>query len=120
MRNKDENLQIATEILNQLGGRAFTKMTGAKNFALVDGGLQFDLPKKAQFVKEGINRLIITLAEDDTYTVRAYKLARRGLGCELRQERECVYCDDLQSCFTEITGLDTVMPKVYQIIRRPK
>ncbi|EMP7139256.1 TPA: hypothetical protein ACQVH3_004646 [Serratia marcescens] len=99
------NKEIAQNILTQLGGNRLIAMTGAKNFVAIDRGLQFDLPKKAHFVKNGITRLHIVLDASDTYTIKAFKI--RGMNVTEVSESSMIYCDVLQATFTELTGLDT-------------
>ena len=99
------SIEIANTILSQLGGNRFIAMTGAKNFMALQSGLQLDLPKQAHYVKNGITRLWIELTPADTYTIRAWKI--RGMNAYQVDTIENVYCDELQSIFTELTGLDT-------------
>lgn len=99
------SIEIANTILSQLGGNRFIAMTGAKNFIALQSGLQLDLPKKAHYVKNGITRLWIELTPADVYTIRAWKI--RGMNAYQVDTVENVYCDELQSIFTELTGLDT-------------
>ncbi|NTZ48354.1 hypothetical protein FCM30_21690 [Lelliottia aquatilis] len=99
------SIEIANTILAQLGGNRFIAMTGAKNFLALTPGLQLDLPKKAHFVKNGITRFCVELTPADTYTIKTWKI--RGMNAQLVDTQENVYCDELQSVFTELTGLDT-------------
>jgi len=99
------SMEIAKTILSQLGGNRLIAMTGAKNFVALAAGLQFDLPKKAHFVKNGITRIWVELTPADTYTVKTWKI--RGMNCQQLDTVEDVYCDELQGVFTELTGLDT-------------
>jgi hypothetical protein len=101
---------IANTILAQLGSNRFAAMTGAKDFtALEAGGLQFSLPKK--LTMGGINKVQILLNSDDTYTVKFWKIYRKGLvyhGTEgpVRTETN-VTSNSLRSIFTQVTGLAT-------------
>ena len=81
-------MSVATTILEQLGGRRFAAMTGAKHFMSVEGGLQFGLP--ARFARNGYNKVSVTLRADDTAV-------------------EGVYCDQLQDVFRRETGLETTL-----------
>ena len=100
------DLEIAQTILAQLGGHRFLSMTGARNLIGGENYLTFALP--AGFAKDGINKIRITLDWTDTYTFEALKIHR---GPELKFDTivkmERVYAEDLQSIFTEVTGLDT-------------
>ena len=97
------NLQTANTILAQLGGKRFVVMTGAKNFVGSADSLGFSLP--ARFAKGGINKVRVTLTPDDLYTVEFFKL--RGVDIRVIAQVEGIYADQLQSAFTEATGLDT-------------
>ena len=107
-----ERLQIAQTILEQLGGRRFIVMTGAKNLvALSDspalrGGLGFTLPAGGCFTRDRINRVFIELTPADLYRVRVFKRGTGPMPHEL-PGRDGVYCDQLRAAFTELTGLET-------------
>ena len=103
-----DNQQIATTIMEQLGGRKFTVMTGAKNYTSIENGLKFSLP--ARFAKNGINRVTVELDWQDTYTVNFYRV--RGASCKLQTTSNDIYADQLQRTFTEETGLDTSMGRI--------
>ena len=98
-------MSIAQTILQQLGGNMFLVMTGAKNLIDTGNGLQFSLP--SNFASRGINRVMVDLEDNDTYTVRFLKV--RGIKFNKIEERELVYCEDLKKVFTETTGLDTTI-----------
>ncbi|RXJ72026.1 hypothetical protein CS022_18275 [Veronia nyctiphanis] len=106
MNNSDYNRTVARTILSQLGGNRFVAMTGARQFVALEApGLQFDLP--ARFAKSGINRIRIVLDPSDTYTVSAFTLCRRSFECPEISSQSGVYCDMLESVFSEFTGLST-------------
>lgn len=90
-------MEIAQEILNQLGGNRFIAMTGAKN--LLNGGtyLQFDLGRG--------KKVRVNLDPSDTYTVTLYKWNARALECKTVAERSDVYAENLREVFTDLTGL---------------
>ena len=91
-------------ILQQIGGNKFVAMTGAKNFCHTFDSLRFKLP--ANFAKNGINHVIITLNADDLYDIEFLKI--RGTKFARIGEIETgVYAEDLQKRFTAVTGLDT-------------
>lgn len=92
----------AETIFEQLGGRQFIAMTGAKNFVADGDVLRFKLPK----CKKGINYVAITLMPDDTYTVCFNKIVKQTEVTEI-SKREFVYEDNLQEIFTLETGLYT-------------
>lgn len=90
----------AGTVLQQLGGRRFIAMTGAKRFVKNEkkNWIAFNLPKG----KDGIRFVHITLNVMDTYDIdfktMSGKLVKRVTG---------VYNDQLQEVFTENTGLYT-------------
>jgi hypothetical protein len=96
------NKEIATTILQQLGGNRFIAMTGAKNFLAVEAGLTFQIPQK-----NNINKVNITLDVDDTYRMTFYKFSMKNLTTKIIYTVGGVYFDQLQKIFTEQTGLET-------------
>jgi hypothetical protein len=97
------DMTVATTILEQLGGRKFIAMTGAKNFVGGKDYLAFALPSR--FAKDGINNVKITLTYRDDYTVEFNKLW--GVNLKSIAVVDGVYCDMLRDIFTDYTGLDT-------------
>jgi len=103
--------QIADTILEQLGGRRFIAMTGAKNFlahpasndGATRGALQMDLP--ATITKDKGNRLFVRLTADDLYQVELWKI--RGLNFRKLGSADAVPVESLRQTFTGLTGLDT-------------
>lgn len=98
-------LDGAKMILSQLGGKRFILMTGAKNFiGKTDPiGIGFKIPKS----KDGINYIGIDLdAGTDTYTMTFMRSGSKYT-IEVVKKIEGVYCDQLQSVFTRVTGLYT-------------
>lgn len=98
-------LQIAKTILEQLGGRRFVAMTGAKNFLGGERTLSFRLP--SYFARSGINAIRITLQPSDTYTVEFSRV--RGVKFVPVSTHEGIYCDALPALFTAETGLLTTL-----------
>lgn len=106
-------MRVADIILEQLGGNKFLAMTGAKNLVSDGNTLRMSLPKNMS----GANKLEITLDETDTYTMRFYKYTAGGLNKKTWSWTEDkvkevkllggIYCDMLQSIFTEVTGMYT-------------
>ena len=106
--SKEQQKEIAANILIQLGGRRFKMMTGAKNFLYGDGDLRMDLRSN----KAKVNRLLITYDQgSDTYTMYFYRgvLCRKTFDYKVTREQtfEDVYSDQLQSIFTSVTGMYT-------------
>ena len=98
-------MNVAQTILSQLGGNRFITMTGARDLARTDDSLTFRLP--ANFARDGVNLVKVTLAASDTYTVRFMKLS--GLNLRECGEVEGVYAENLREVFTERTGLDCTL-----------
>lgn len=95
-------METAQTILNQLGGNKFIAMTGSKNFISLGNGLRMNLTKnkvKAKWLK-------IILNSNDTYTMDFFT-ADKDLNIITKAKFENVYCDMLQSIFTQTTGLYT-------------
>lgn len=130
------NQEIAKIILQQLGGRQFAMMTGAKQFVAIDNGVRFRIGKN----KTRANLVKIVLRGDDTYNLEFWHIgqevnpytilmryADKGLSPDEfnkqvkaateRAEKaaepvklkayEGIYCDQLQELFTEYTELYT-------------
>jgi hypothetical protein len=100
-----ERKAIAMMILDQLGGRAFMAMTGAKNLAVLDSGLSFSLPGTPGFVRDGINHVRLTLNALDTYDIDWGRVWGTKYRVVIRDEH--IYNDSLQALFGERTGLAT-------------
>lgn len=99
----------AREVIKQLGGNKFMAMTGAKYFPYnAEKTLWLKIPR----AKNGINWVIITLKGSDTYTMEFISLrpgqSNSGPNAVKTVKRvDGVYNDQLQSIFTQYTGLDT-------------
>ena len=100
-------MNVATIILQQLGGNKFNAMTGAKNHFADGNALQFKLP--SNFAKDKINFVKIRLMPDDTYQMEFSNITMKRYVPTVKQIKiiDNVYCDQLQTIFTEVTGLDT-------------
>jgi len=97
-----ESLELAREILKQLGGHKFVVMTGARDIVACDNGLQFGFRGCTK-----TNKCRITLDPMDTYKMEFFRI--RAGECKLFAEREGVYNDMLQGIFTSTTGLDCTL-----------
>lgn len=101
--NRQEQEQVAQTILEQLGGKRFQRMTGAKNFlAGTNGELTFKLPNNA---KDDINYVRIALNQMDTYDIDFQHA--KGAKVKTVSQAEGVYGDQLEQVFTLHTGLYT-------------
>jgi hypothetical protein len=94
----------AEEVLQQLGGKKFITMTGAKNFVKNDPKKQI-IFKIGGGAKGGINYVRISLTSMDLYTVEFLKA--RGTELKVVAVEKGVYNDQLQQIFTKHTGFNT-------------
>lgn len=97
------DLTVANTIMNQLGGRRFVAMTGARNILGGENFVSFRIP--ATMTKNRINYVKVILEPSDTYTVEFSAI--HGRNVKLVSTHDDIYCDVLQELFTEHTGLDT-------------
>jgi len=96
-----KKLPVANTILEQLGGRKFVVMTGAKNPVGSENSLSFRLPKAAK----SINAVKITLDPSDTYSVEFGRV--HGGVYRVIEKHSDIYCDQLVSLFEQTTKLVT-------------
>lgn len=96
--------QVARVILQQLGGQRFIAMTGASSFSSGPDVLTFRLPKNPK----GVKAVRIVLDPSDTYTLETLR-QRPFPDCTVETVKKVsgIYCDMLQTTFTELTGLYT-------------
>jgi len=108
-RTREEKIEIANEIIRQLGGRKFTVMTGARDYMAIDDGLTFRIPGTS--TKSHINRVRVILDPSDTYTVSFWNYRKQKNihtpSMKKIAEHSMIYYDGLQQIFTAETGLDT-------------
>lgn len=88
-------MSVADIILQQLGGKMFVMLTGAKNFVTNGHDLTMQLPRG-----KGMR---ITLNGRDYYDIDYY--AYRGLDIKDLGQRTDVSCEELKDVFEELTGL---------------
>lgn len=103
-----DTMGVANTIVEQLGGRKFIAMTGARNFVGSEPGVSFRLPGGGGFCKNGINHINIELDPSDTYTVTfSRKRFHRDGNTTTTFHSIChdIYFDSLQELFTRETGL---------------
>lgn len=100
---KENSLQVAQIIRQQLGGNRFAFMTGARQFVAttVDGcgALRFRVARKIMVIR-------LTAMDDYTVTLYSSRLDKTGT-CKVVAEQEGVYCDTLAQVFECMTGLVT-------------
>jgi len=97
---------VAKTILQQLGGNKFITMTGAKNFVSSENTLAFKFPNKS-----GANSCQITLNSLDLYDIKFVRIRnKQGIPqFKTTAEHNGIYADQLQSIFTQETGLYTYL-----------
>ena len=104
-------------ILDQLGGNRFWVMTGCHHLLGDKKSLQMKIPRNASRA----NYLKITLEPDDTYRMEFWRYrdecfsVRNGKCYQTKAINEtvktydCVYFDQLQSIFTQVTGSRVIL-----------
>ena len=100
--------QVATIILQQIGGRRFVAMTGSHDFINLGNGLRMSLSRN----KTSANRLEIIYDEGaDLYNMRFFRFSVHHEPFDIKvkdiKNIEGVYCDMLEDIFTDVTGLYT-------------
>jgi hypothetical protein len=88
----------AETVLQQLGGRKFIAMTGAKHFTKGKNFIGFKIPRgnnKIRYIKIELNSM-------DTYDMKFMTLSGKII-----KKEDGIYSDQLQEIFTENTGLYT-------------
>jgi len=98
--NNQKDIETCQTIIDQLGGRRFVMLTGAKLYR--DGSSLIAKVRGGKFVR-------IDLDEGaDLYNVTGYKVKRApSFEKIVTHTYEGVFCDQLQDLFCEITGLFT-------------
>lgn len=95
-------MQVAKTIFEQLGGKKFALMTGARNFVGHDNSLTFRLGRNAA----SVNEVCIEYDQGkDLYNMIFLKTRAESVR-EFRKF-DGIYCDQLEEIFTEVTGLYT-------------
>lgn len=92
---------VTDTIIEQLGGRRFAAMTDAM-FIVSETDQYVNVKFKGSSVA---NWMQVKLELDDTYTVTFMKA--RGLNTKGVATYEMVYASELQTLFTNVTGLHT-------------
>jgi hypothetical protein len=109
------DMTVAKTILEQLGGRRFSVMTGAKNFIGSENTLSFRLPGSG-FAKDGINAVRVTLNGLDLYDVEFSRV--RGAKVKVLHTETNIYGDKLAEAFRLCTGLNTSLGTMGGEMRR--
>jgi hypothetical protein len=96
----NRNQDIATTILNQLGGmRRVQAMTGAKNFVAIEDGLTFKVGRNAN----GVTHFTVRLTPADVYDVVSQRVHGRKVTEKARADG--IYADMLRDTFEAHTGM---------------
>ena len=99
------DLTVANTILEQLGGKMFCVMVGAKN--LVGGPNSLSL-KIGSGTKNKATHLRVTLDPSDTYTVEFLRCSVRATEpIKVLSSHESIYNDGLRDLFERETGFAT-------------
>jgi hypothetical protein len=101
------DLTVSKTILEQLGGRRFIAMTGAKNFLGSNYALSFHLPRNARYEGKTIDRVRVVLDANDTYSLFFSRWNAKDMKMIQVAEANGIYCDVLAEVFTRYTGLAT-------------
>jgi len=98
------NEGVAETILQQLGGKRFQLMTGAKQISkgTDEKGNEY-LSVKFPKGKDGINHVQISLTPRDTYDIKFGAI--RGVNYTVKATFEDIYADMLVDIFEKTTGL---------------
>ena len=117
--NTQSTATVHKIILEQLGGRQFLMMTGSKNLLYSEKENNF-LSMHLTRNKIGAQYLKITLTPMDVYKMEFSKTVKKYETLPMSKKKICVdeklviiktiepvYDDQLQSVFTEVTGLYT-------------
>lgn len=103
----NRNVEIANEIIRQMGGNKLVAMTGAKNFGAIENGVQFKIGKNSKRV----NTVKITLNAMDTYDVEYSWFAKKRGTFEyvntVKASENGIYNDMLKESFERNTGMYT-------------
>lgn len=101
--DRKRRIAIAAEIMRQLGGGRFRAMTGARFPTALESGVRFSIGRNAKKV----NYVQVTLTAADDYTIEFLKV-RKGVIKKVSRASG-VYCHNLQTVFTDHTGLYTTL-----------
>ena len=100
MYTTEEQKQIASTILNQLGGSRFTSMTGAKDFSVIkEGGMVCKIGRNAS----SANYIKITLNSMDLYDMEFIRI--HGTKITTKKKVTDLYNHMLQDVFIDTTEM---------------
>jgi hypothetical protein len=109
--------EMAQQILGQLGGGQFKRMTGARHFSFDVSDPQFHVSLTFQLPLGKYKACRIGLNGKDLYDVKFWNWNNRRSSANFlqetaKEEHKDVYCEDLREVFERSTGLVTLMPRV--------
>ena len=114
--NVPEHLVESAIILDQLGGKGFMFMTGSEKPMLSGRSKESPNPYVQVMLgghEAGWEKLRVTLMPNDYYKMEFFKgLMAFDEANIITETLEDVDAESLQEFFTEVTGLDTVMPVI--------
>lgn len=107
MPTKEENMEIANTILNQMGGMGrIQAFIGARYFAIVNNGIVFGFPHR---LRSKPNEMTITLDRGrDLYNIQFARVVfKRGyiVGKKELKSFDGIFCDQLMDIFEQETDL---------------
>lgn len=100
------NLEIANEIMKQIGGKKFMAMTGAKNIVAIEKGVQFKF-QGSNVATNCVIKLGETFLTNDLYIMEFWKINASKGTCVKVAEFEGLYSDQIENTFGEVTRLAT-------------
>jgi hypothetical protein len=97
-------MKVADIILEQLGGvNRLRSMIGRNTTFVTDtNSVMICMP-----MVKGINRVRVTLEENDVYTMEFARYTRSQFKYKVKETLDHVYVSQIQELFTAKTGLDT-------------
>lgn len=109
--------EMAEQILEQLGGRKFRLMTGARNFSYDVSDPNFHVTLTFRLPLGKYKACRIGLNGRDLYDVKFWNWNNRRQSKNFMQEttheeHDGIYCDQLRDVFERATGLRTQMPRI--------
>ena len=113
---RDEQIQIANTIIQQLGGYGRLKMmTGFKDHYAMESGLQFSISRNHR----QINKIRITLNSMDLYDMIFMSVRKKRNSWDfittVKDEFNGVYADQLPELFEQATGMYLSIPQIQGI-----
>jgi len=104
----NQQVEIAQTIMNQLGGRKFVAMTGAKDHVALESGVRFKIGRNATSCNtvsieyDASRDLYNMVFEKVSISKKTFDVSRK-----LIKRVDGVFCDQMQAIFTEVTGMYT-------------